>query len=82
MFSNDIDCAVSNFAAKCHSSIDYFFLLPVPAQPSTEQVHTIFDCSDLVGITESGVYTLLSDGASHSLIAKDAYCDMETDGGG
>ena len=42
----------------------------------------VFDCSDLTGVTESGVYTLLSDGASHPLSAKDVYCDMETDGGG
>ena len=44
----------------------------------------LFDCSGLTmfDVTESGVYTLLSDGASHSLSTKDVYCDMETDGGG
>ena len=44
----------------------------------------IFDCYDLTasGITTSGVYTLLSDDAWHWLVARDAYCDLETDGGG
>ena len=44
----------------------------------------MFDCSDLAanGAYSSSVYPLLSDGASHSLGVKDAYCDMETDGGG
>ena len=44
----------------------------------------MFDCSDLAAndVTTSGVYTLLSDGASHPLSVKDVYCDMETDGGG
>ena len=48
-------------------------------------LYAIFDCADLVdnGIDDkTGVYTLLSDGASHPLSVKDAYCDMETDGGG
>ena len=43
-----------------------------------------FDCSDWFneGDTHNGVYTLLSDDASHTLSAKDVYCDMEIDGGG
>ena len=42
------------------------------------------DCSDVVtaGFISSGVYTLLSNAASHPLSAKDVYCDMETAGGG
>ena len=44
----------------------------------------MFDCSDLpqYAFPDNSVYTLLSDGVLHPLSAKDAYCDMETDGGG
>ena len=53
-----------------------------PAMDQTVQNLNIFDCSDLIGVRQSGVYTLLSDGASHPLTAKDVSCDMETDCGG
>ena len=48
-------------------------------------LHTVFVSADLVsnGMTPmtdgTGVYTLLSDGASHTLINIDAHCDIETD---
>ena len=48
-------------------------------------LHTIIvlclaDCSGIASITTAGVYTLPSDGTSHSLSVKDVYCDMDSDG--
>ena len=54
----------------------------VKQQQTTDLTTHLFDCSDLPRDAPSGVYTLLSDVASHPLGVKDAYCDMETDGGG
>ena len=44
----------------------------------------MLDCSDLAqhGIDSSGVYTLLSNDATHPLSSKAVYCDMDTELGG
>ena len=43
----------------------------------TNSIMSAFDCSGLAAVTQSGVYTLLSDGASHPLPAKDVYCEVD-----